>query len=415
MKSSKKTARDASETQPDQRGDVSAAEIDQNITPVPEHLTGYLKTRIIDFLTETDAFSAEIKHTAGQDARLQCSLGVKAASGRADSGAQAQGSGRATDAILVKNLPSSVNAEFLELFFESKRKQGGGPVKHISLDKENHVAVIKFEEPEAVEIVMSKRPLKMLDVILQVERHIPLLDESETVDRMEFRGLPTQLSDDIRQMNIEGVLQPSSASSSMPQELSTFEEPVTSEVVGSYEGNTVYRYTFKNKNNVEVRILNYGGIITNIFTPDKTGRVEDIALGYDTFEEYAQPDNTIGILGRFANRIQDARFTLDDVMYNLSNNSGGTHIHGGYKGFNNRLWDSRIEGKKLYLSYKSADGEEGYPGKVWATATFELTDKNKLVMHYTAQTNKPTIMNLSNHSYLNLAGQVSISPLGQQY
>ena len=78
MKSSKKTARDASETQPDQRGDVSAAETDQNITPVPDHLTGYLKTRIIDFLTETDAFSAEIKHTAGHNARLQCSLGVKA-------------------------------------------------------------------------------------------------------------------------------------------------------------------------------------------------------------------------------------------------------------------------------------------------------------------------------------------------
>lgn len=181
---------------------------------------------------------------------------------------------------------------------------------------------------------------------------------------------------------------------------------ITRENFGTYEGNTVYRYTLRNKNGMEVKILNYGGIITNIYAHDKHNNLEDVVLGFDTFEGYKNNTPYFGaLIGRYANRIAGGHFTLDGVTYNLTKNDGPNALHGGLKGFDKRFWNATIADSKLILSYISADGEEHYPGQVYVTVTYELTDRNELIITYRAQTSKPTIINLTNHAYFNLAGQ----------
>lgn len=179
------------------------------------------------------------------------------------------------------------------------------------------------------------------------------------------------------------------------------------ELLETYEGKDVYQFTLKNKN-IEIHILNYGGIVKNILMPDKDGKVEDISLGYDTFEEYKKDDLYFGgIVGRYAGRIAGGQFTVDGTTYNLTNNNGPNTNHGGVKGFNKRVWDSKIENNRLVLSYVSPDGEEHFPGELSVTVTYELTDENELVMKYSARTTKPTVINLTNHAYFNLAGQAT--------
>lgn len=181
-----------------------------------------------------------------------------------------------------------------------------------------------------------------------------------------------------------------------------------SEFLEKYEGKDVYKYILKNKNKMEVHILNFGGIIQRIMVPDKNEKLEDIALGYDTLDEYKKDELYFGgIIGRYANRIAGGHFTIDGVTYNLTKNNGPNALHGGVVGFHKKVWDSSIQDNKLVLSYVSPDGEEHYPGELSVIVTYELTDANEIVIKYSARTTKPTVINLTNHAYFNLAGQAT--------
>ncbi|XP_053404354.1 galactose mutarotase-like [Mercenaria mercenaria] len=185
--------------------------------------------------------------------------------------------------------------------------------------------------------------------------------------------------------------------------------PITKELYGKTEdGKDIFIFSLKN-GKVEVRIIDYGGIITNIFVPDKDGKVEDVTLGFDTFKDgYDTRSRYFGALvGRYANRIAKGQFTLDGKTYNLAANNGPNALHGGIKGFDKRLWTSSIVGNKLVLQYTSADGEENYPGEVKVTVTYQLTDQNELILDYIARTDKKTVINLTNHAYFNLAGHAA--------
>lgn len=188
---------------------------------------------------------------------------------------------------------------------------------------------------------------------------------------------------------------------------------VSQDVFGQTDdGKDVLRFTFSNKNNVTVRVINYGCIITDILVPDKDGNVADISLGYDNFAGYKSNPNYFGaICGRFGSRIARGKFTLDGKEYTLALNDAfsvpPSHLHGGNKGFNKVLWDATLEGNKLHLTYISHDGEEGYPGELTTTLTYQLTNDNQFILYYTATTTKATPINLLNHAYINLGGQNS--------
>ncbi|XP_041354498.1 galactose mutarotase-like [Gigantopelta aegis] len=184
---------------------------------------------------------------------------------------------------------------------------------------------------------------------------------------------------------------------------------VTSEKFGkTQDGQDVTRYVFTNKNNLVVKIMDYGGTITDILVPDKAGNVTDICPGFDSLQGYeANPIYMGAIIGRFADRIANGTFILDGVKYQLNCmdlNESGHFLHGGKKGFDKMVWKSHLEGSKLVLKYVSADGEEGFPGELTTTVTYELTDDNELNLTYTATTTKATPLNLTNHVYFNIAG-----------
>jgi aldose 1-epimerase len=170
------------------------------------------------------------------------------------------------------------------------------------------------------------------------------------------------------------------------------------------DGRTVDVFTLANLNGMIVKVMSLGAVITEIRVPDRNGKVDDVVLGYDNLAQYESNNNFFGALvGRVANRINNASFTLDGQSYRITSN-----LHGGRQGFNRRLWQGETkqtaDGPAVVLSYTSADGEEGFPGKLDCTVTYTLTDKNELKIDYAAVTDKPTIVNLSNHSYFNLAG-----------
>jgi aldose 1-epimerase len=172
-------------------------------------------------------------------------------------------------------------------------------------------------------------------------------------------------------------------------------------------GRTVEEYTLTN--GVEIRVITYGGIITSIRVPDRDGVLANIALGFDNLADYESRNPYFGcITGRCANRIARGRFTLDGVDYTLAANDGVNHEHGGVVGFDKRVWTPAINGDGLTLSYRSPDGEEGYPGNLAVTVTYTLADENSLRVDYHATTDKPTPVNLTNHSYFNLAGSGDI-------
>ncbi|XP_025834565.1 aldose 1-epimerase [Agrilus planipennis] len=183
----------------------------------------------------------------------------------------------------------------------------------------------------------------------------------------------------------------------------TFKDPQTG------VSQTIRRFTWKNGNGVSIQVINYGVTITAINLPDKNGKVDDITLGYDSLEGYLQPNNRYfgATVGRVANRIGNSTFTLNGNVYQLAANNGPNSLHGGLRGFNKVVWDYYVKGTKVVFSYASSDGEEGYPGNVVTNVTFQLSDENELVIDYKASTTKPTLVNLTNHSYFNLAGNGS--------
>lgn len=178
------------------------------------------------------------------------------------------------------------------------------------------------------------------------------------------------------------------------------------------EGQEALLYTLNNKNGLSVEITNYGGIITSLLTPDKNGEFTDITLGFDNLEGYLEEHPYFGaLIGRHANRIEDSQFELNGVKYDLYKNNGKNHLHGGLKGFDKVVWDSKVinkdGGEALRLKYRSKDGEEGYPGNLDVEVTYALTDKNELVIEYTAVSDKDTVVNLTNHAYFNLSGHAA--------
>ena len=179
---------------------------------------------------------------------------------------------------------------------------------------------------------------------------------------------------------------------------------------GSVDGVEVELYTLENANGVTAKITNYGGIITSLVVPDNQGGKADIVCGFDTLEGYfseAYQTNSpyFGCLvGRYAARIKDARFTVDGVEYPVAANDGANHIHGGIKGFDKCVWDAEVEGECLKLRLTSPDGDEGYPGTVNVTVRYELTEDNELAIRYSATTDKATPLSLTNHTYFNLGG-----------
>ena len=185
------------------------------------------------------------------------------------------------------------------------------------------------------------------------------------------------------------------------------------------DGQGVDLYTLRNSSGMEVSITNYGGAIVSLKVPDRTGKLADVVLGYDDAHGYVTDKAFFGaIIGRYANRIAHAKFTLDGTTYSLAKNDGENELHGGTKGFNKRLWTvkdvSGKDGEALELTYLSKDGEEGYPGNLTVKVIYTLTPKNELKIQYQATTDKDTVVNLTNHSYFNLAGQGNGDILGQR-
>lgn len=181
-------------------------------------------------------------------------------------------------------------------------------------------------------------------------------------------------------------------------------------------GETAYLYTLTNSKGMEAAISTYGGVVVSLKVPDRTGTPGDVVLGFDNLEGYLKPNPYFGaIVGRYGNRIAHGKFTLDGVEYTLARNNGENSLHGGIRGFDKRIWTvAHANGQSVELKYLSKDGEEGFPGNLSTTVTYTLTDNNELRIDYSATTDKNTILNLTNHSYFNLAGQGNGDVLGHQ-
>jgi len=182
-------------------------------------------------------------------------------------------------------------------------------------------------------------------------------------------------------------------------------------------GDAVEAFTLTNAHGLEARAATYGGTIVSLSVPDRNGRLADVVLGHDSLDEYIGGSNYFGaIIGRFANRIANARFTVDGKTYRLAANDGPNHLHGGRTGFDRVVWRAapfrtdRAAG--VALSYRSPDGEEGYPGNLDARVTYTLTDRNELVVDFLATTDQATPVNLTQHSCFNLTGDGAGDVLG---
>jgi aldose 1-epimerase len=188
---------------------------------------------------------------------------------------------------------------------------------------------------------------------------------------------------------------------------------------GETNGQKVYSYTLTNSNGLKAEIINFGGTITKLYVPDRKGNFADIVTGYETLEDYISNGGYFGaLIGRYGNRIAKGKFSLNGVEYKLAQNNGENHLHGGIKGFDKVVWDAEEmkvdNGIALKLFYLSEDGEEGYPGKLSCTVIYTLTNDNELKISYKAETDKGTVINLTNHSYFNLGGHDSGDILGHE-
>lgn len=184
----------------------------------------------------------------------------------------------------------------------------------------------------------------------------------------------------------------------------TVENPITK------KRDNIKRFTWENKNGMSVSLLSYGAIIQSIKVPDRSGQVEDVVLGFDDIAGYRTSNNPYfgALVGRVANRIARGEFTLNGEVLNVAKNwNNKHHLHGGIIGFDKFNFHHHVEGNVVFLSHLSPDGYEGYPGDVLTTVRCELRDDNSLAMEYQATSTKPTPINLTNHSYFNLAGHVS--------
>lgn len=186
--------------------------------------------------------------------------------------------------------------------------------------------------------------------------------------------------------------------------------PIVHSICGTTaQGQTIEQYTLVNRNGLRTDILNWGATVRTLLVPDRHGNLGDIALGFDTYEPYLGEHPYIGsIVGRSANRIGDGRLLLDGKLFQLDKNAGILHSHGGYTGFDHRLWDSKAyeteDGPAVELHYFSPDGEERYPGNLDLTVVYTLTHENVLRIDYTATTDATTVVNLTNHTYFNFKG-----------
>ena len=174
-------------------------------------------------------------------------------------------------------------------------------------------------------------------------------------------------------------------------------------------GTTVQIYTLTNKNGVEARITNYGATLVSLKVPDRSGKLADIVLGFDSVDGYTQnppPPYFGATIGRYGNRIGGAKFTLDGKTYMLDANDGKNSLHGGNHGFDKATWTAKpsADGQAVYFTYVSKDGEGGYPGNLTATVSYTLSPANEIGIHYVATTDQDTVVNLTNHSYFNLSG-----------
>ncbi|MER3317885.1 MAG: aldose epimerase family protein [Allomuricauda sp.] len=191
------------------------------------------------------------------------------------------------------------------------------------------------------------------------------------------------------------------------------QHPIEETIFGEMpDGTKVKKFTLKNEAGMEVDVITYGGIITRWTAPDKNGLYDDVVLGFDNLEQYLEGSPYFGaLIGRYGNRIAKGEFSLDGKTYSLATNDGDNHLHGGDKGFDKVIWNGKAKntakGSVLELTYTSQDGEEGYPGKLDVKVTYTLSDKNELDIQYEAVTDKPTVVNLTQHSYFNLSGQLS--------
>ena len=188
------------------------------------------------------------------------------------------------------------------------------------------------------------------------------------------------------------------------------------------EGQPVEIYTLQNAKGATARIITYGGIVQSLCMPDKNGKLADVVLGFDTLDGYTK-DSYVkacpyfgALIGRYGNRIGGAKFTLAGQTYTLATNNNGNMLHGGWKGFDKVVWTAKpsvgVHGPQLVLAYLSKDGEEGFPGNLEVTAIYTLTEDNALKLEFSAKTDKPTVVNLTHHSYFNLAGQGNGDILG---
>jgi aldose 1-epimerase len=201
------------------------------------------------------------------------------------------------------------------------------------------------------------------------------------------------------------------ATKAMPDSQMSIAKPtMTKEPFGKLpDGSAVDLYTLRNSKGFEAMITNYGGFIVSLKAPDKNGKLADVVLGHDSLEGYLKQPAFMGcIAGRYANRIAKGEFKLGGKTYTLAKNNGPNSLHGGKVGFDKKLWTAkdiqRPDAVGVELSYTSKDGEEGYPGNLAVTVTYTLNNNNELKIDYAATTDKETVLNLTNHSYFNLAG-----------
>lgn len=189
-----------------------------------------------------------------------------------------------------------------------------------------------------------------------------------------------------------------------------------SDFISKVDGKPTALYVLKNKNGAEACVTNYGGRLVSVMVPDKNGKMTDVVLGYDNIADYIASDGNFGaLIGRYGNRIAQGKFTLDGVEYELPHNDNGHCLHGGPEGYHAVMWDAKqINGQSVELTRVSKDGEAGFPGNLDIKVTYTLTDDNAVDIKYEATTDKPTVVNLTNHSYFNLSGVPGSQILDQE-
>jgi aldose 1-epimerase len=188
---------------------------------------------------------------------------------------------------------------------------------------------------------------------------------------------------------------------------------IRKELFGYKHNQPVYLFKLRNDHGLEISCINYGCIITEILAPDREGKLENIVLGFDSIEEYEQYSSPYfgAVVGRFAGRIKEGKFTLDDQEYQVTKNENQNHLHGGNKGFSKVLWDYKVGEEKeneisIEFCYFSPDGEEGYPGNLDVKVIYSLTNENELIITYYGKSDKKTLLNMTNHTYFNLSGDL---------